>query len=293
MIKKTTGEIENIKDGNNSNEIVVTINGYDFTIKADTLTYVVGTVSVSMPSNILQRSTQFNFLGVSSIDKSSIQTITFKTDLTTPAEDVVDTYDVGIVPGEVTMWVDSGNNIIIGANGRIRANLDSSNLFYNFTAVTDIYGLTNMDTSGVNNMASMFFGLNYVTGLDLSSFNTSRVTNMSNMFGWVSSALQDLDLSSFDTSNVKDMNNMFYSMNALIHLHLTSFDTSNVTNMTSMFNWDSSLANLEFENADFSSVTSKTAMFSNVPTSCTIRVKDNNAKAFIQTVFSGTNIIIP
>ena len=49
------------------------------------------------------------------------------------------------------------------------------------------------------------------------------------------SSLTSLDLSSFNTSNVVDMSSMFYNCTSLITLNLSSFDTSKVVNMTTMF----------------------------------------------------------
>ena len=56
------------------------------------------------------------------------------------------------------------------------------------------------------------FGSSKATTLNLSSFNTSRVTNMANMFQ--NTQVTELDLSSFDTSNVTDMSGMFYRSQA-------------------------------------------------------------------------------
>ena len=55
---------------------------------------------------------------------------------------------------------------------------------------------------------------------------------MSGMFA--SSKATTLDLSSFDTSKVTNMNLMFYGSQATT-LDLSSFDTSNVTNINQMF----------------------------------------------------------
>ena len=59
-------------------------------------------------------------------------------------------------------------------------------------------------------MNSMFFCCENLTELDLSSFDTSRVSDMNNMFSYCEN-LTELDLSSFDTSRVSDMNIMFAS----------------------------------------------------------------------------------
>ena len=68
--------------------------------------------------------------------------------------------------------------------------------------------LTNVDTSHVTDMNSMFAGCSGLTSLDLSNFDTSHVTNMYRMFA-AASNLQELDLSNFDTNQVTNMNNMF------------------------------------------------------------------------------------
>lgn len=89
------------------------------------------------------------------------------------------------------------------------------------------------DTSGMTSMQSMFL-LSGETTLDLSSFDTSKVVNMSGMFEGCS-ALSTLNLSSFDTSNVTNMREMFSDCTELTTLDLSSFDTSKVTDMEAMF----------------------------------------------------------
>ena len=58
------------------------------------------------------------------------------------------------------------------------------------------------------------------------------------------SSLTSLDLSSFNTSAVTSMENMFCSCSKLSSLNLSSFDTSAVTNMSYMFSYCSSLTSL-------------------------------------------------
>ena len=53
-------------------------------------------------------------------------------------------------------------------------------------------------------MSNMFSNCSSLTGIDLSSFNTSNVTNMLQMF-FACTSLESLDLSNFDTSNVTNM----------------------------------------------------------------------------------------
>ena len=58
-------------------------------------------------------------------------------------------------------------------------------------------------------------------------------------------SLISLDLSSFDTSRVTNMASMFYECHTLISLDLSNFNTSQVVNMNSMF---ASCVNLEYIN---------------------------------------------
>ena len=113
----------------------------------------------------------------------------------------------------------------------------------------------------------MFAGCTSLTSLDVSSFNTSKVTNMSYMFSNCSS-LTSLDVSSFDTSNVTNMSGMFQSCSKLASLDVTNFDTSNVTSMSGMFRGCSSLTRLSMAGGLNSSVT-VTNMFSSIATTGT------------------------
>lgn len=102
--------------------------------------------------------------------------------------------------------------------------------------------LSNFDTSKVTNMVNMFSGCT-IKEPNLNNFDTSQVTHMSNMFS-SNNFIVTLDLTSFDTSKVTDMSSMFNGCNNLTSLDLISFNTSNVTNMGSMFNGCKKLTNI-------------------------------------------------
>ena len=122
------------------------------------------------------------------------------------------------------------------------------------------YEISNIDTSNVTDMRSMFNGCTYLTSLDLSNFNTSNVTDMNSMFNGCQN-LTSLILSNFDTSNVRDMNSMFYNCKNLTSLDLSSFNTSNVTDMRSMFLNCKNLTSLDLSNFDTSNVMDMSSMF--------------------------------
>ncbi|MBO1117148.1 BspA family leucine-rich repeat surface protein, partial [Enterococcus hirae] len=177
-------------------------------------------------------------------------------------------------------------------SGKVVAPEDSRRLFsYSYLAnVTEIEGLSQLDTSNVTNMEYMFHGMRSVTSLDVSGFDTSNVTNMDAMFYSMSnvtsldvsgfdtskvtemafmfdsmSRLTSLDLNSFDTSKVTVMDSMFFGMQSLTSLDISGFDTSNVAYMGDMFRRMSSLTSLDLSNFDTSKVTDMGAMFADTP----------------------------
>ncbi|EOE6407012.1 immunoglobulin-like domain-containing protein [Enterococcus hirae] len=100
--------------------------------------------------------------------------------------------------------------------------------------VTEIEGLSQLDTSNVTDMSKMFKGMSSITSLDVSGFDTSNVTNMNDMF-WGMSSVTSLDVSGFDTSNVTTMIYMFNGLSSVTSLDLSNFDTSKVTDRWNMF----------------------------------------------------------
>lgn len=64
---------------------------------------------------------------------------------------------------------------------QIKANVDSSKMFYNYETLTDVT-FSNFETTIVENMDSMFYGCKNLTILDLYKFETPKLTNISNMF---------------------------------------------------------------------------------------------------------------
>ena len=116
--------------------------------------------------------------------------------------------------------------------------------------------VSNFDTSKVTYMNGMFSN-SKATTLDVSNFDTSNVTDMSNMFD--GSNATTLDVSNFNTSNVTDMSYMFHGSQATT-LDVSNFNTSNVTDMDSMFYY-SQATTLDLSNFDTSKVTSMKYMF--------------------------------
>ncbi len=140
---------------------------------------------------------------------------------------------------------------------------DSPNEVYVWLSGTDILYYSTADVIYMNsNSSRMFDGLNKIGVIDLSGFNSSKVTDMWKMFNNCT-RLTSLNLGNFDTSNVRDMSYMFYSCRALTGLGLSNFNTSNVTNMSYMFYGCEKITSLDLSNFDTSKVTNMSNMFYN------------------------------
>lgn len=166
---------------------------------------------------------------------------------------------------------------------------DCGGWFWSFEALTTIEHLDYLNTSEVDDMRLMFSSCTSLETLDLSSFNTEKVTNMVTMFenskhlrslklpkGFIGSSvtnlkatfigcesLTELDLSGSNSENVTNMSEMFYGCKALSKLDLTSFKTGQVTTMENMFCDCSTLETLDVSSFNTENVTTMVGMFNN------------------------------
>ena len=109
------------------------------------------------------------------------------------------------------------NTLYIQGNGGVIANYNSSDLFYNFSKLTEIENVNLLDTSNVTDMSYMFENCSSLTILDVSNFDTSNVTNMSYMFKNCSK-LTSLDFRNATFDKVTSYNNMFYGTSSAINI---------------------------------------------------------------------------
>ena len=118
--------------------------------------------------------------------------------------------------------------------------LTSTNSIFRNCPSLESIDLSSFNTSNVNDMSGMFLSASSLKSIDLSSINTSNVKNMSGMF-CLCSSLKSIDLSSLNTSNVNNMSFMLNGCSSLKSIDLSSFNTSNVHDMSFMFSGCSSL----------------------------------------------------
>ena len=221
---------------NNTSESHITTNSILYDIEK-------GEIVTSLPANTKKSLTYKNHLpfgNFSSGWKSEIVSTSYMTE-TVVLDDLrsikfvtslPDGYTrIGTLSTKLPVFANADKTGIAFVADKIYAPANSYQLFKcNYITELDIGVL---DTSKVTNMSEMFYGV--IAGeIDISGFDTSNVTTMNSMFHscW---NVKSLDFSHFNTSKVTDMICLFYNCIALTDIDLFSFDTSNVTNIGSMF----------------------------------------------------------
>ena len=196
---------------------------------------------------------------------------------------------------EIKLWLDPTDKTAYyyAEPEKVYLNINSGRMFYPIYYEQEIKNileidLSGFDTSKVTTMYDMFAYMSKLTTLNLSSFNTSKVTNMNNMF-YHMPTLTTINLSSFDTSNVTDMSGMFSSMSKLTTLNLSHFDTSKVTDMGFMFSDMFNLTTLDISSFDTSKVTNMRYMFDDMSKLTTLNLShfDTSKVTNMGYMFSG------
>ena len=159
-------------------------------------------------------------------------------------------------------------NLYIVSDAPIFAPTDCLKIFSDFSNLKTINFNNNFNTSKVTNMQDMFFYNPLLDNIDVSTFNTKNVIDMGGMFamcGFIS-----LDLSNFNTENLANIfveeyrrnRSIFSRCPSLTTIDLSSFNTTNVTNMRYMFYVCSSLTSLDLNSFNTTNVTNMSEMFS-------------------------------
>lgn len=146
----------------------------------------------------------------------------------------------------------------------------------------------NMTLSGVagTNVASLFYNCKNIISFDFTNFDTSKVTDMSNMFNSCS-GITTIPL--LDTSNVTIMGGMFRGCSLLESIPL--FVTNKVTKMNGMFEWCSKLTSVP--KLDTSNVTNMNSMFRGCSSLANVPQLDTSKTTDMDNMFSYcTSLII-
>jgi surface protein len=122
--------------------------------------------------------------------------------------------------------------------------------------------LSKWNVSKCTNMTNTFSSCRKATTINISGWNTKQMTHMQAAFNACDSLTTLIGINNIDTSNVTSMKNMFYQCSKLTSLDLSNFNTSLVTDMSGMFCNCSSLTTIgNISNWVTSKVTAMNDMF--------------------------------
>ena len=180
---------------------------------------------------------------------------------------------------EIKLWLDSTDKTAYyyAETEKVYLNEDMNSMFHNIFNITTI-NLSNFDTSRVTNMSYMFFSSPMVRELDLTNFDTRNVTNMYGMFDDMTDVTKIKFSDKFDTSNVTNMGRMFSRMKSIQQLDLSHFNTGNVIDMAAMFLNSSALTSLDLSSFDTRNVEFMNLMFQGVAGVSRLRLNNFNTE---------------
>lgn len=127
------------------------------------------------------------------------------------------------------------------------------------------------NTVMVGNMSRMFTDLSVTTSIDASGLQVPNVDNVDRLFSR-SESLQSIDVSGWDLKRITDMSELFADLPSLTDLNLHGFETGHVTNMKAMFKGTRRLAHLDLSTFDTSRVTDMSSMFQDMESLTTINL---------------------
>lgn len=167
-------------------------------------------------------------------------------------------------------YVESGNapwfgeqmaevtKVSIAGTVKLGAGVNIASLFSNSMKPTEIEGLGNLDTSEVSDMTSMLRNCSSLASIDLSGLETDGLTNISSMFFgcFALEGSDSVDFTGFDTSGVKDASYLFAYCSGL-----QTFNLSACENMEGMFLSCIKLKKIDFSGSDFSKANNAAQIF--------------------------------
>ena len=133
---------------------------------------------------------------------------------------------------------------------QIKPLTDMSHMFYSEDNdpiyLTEIASITNWDTSNVTDMSNLFNNCTLLKTIhDISNFDTSNLINISNLFYNCISLTSIDDISKWKLDKVTNMSNMFFNCKNIISLSdISNWNTKGVTDMRGLFCNCSSLKSL-------------------------------------------------
>ena len=209
--------------------------------------------STSKKYNIFFTSSEIRLV----INESGDKNVLYQYYYTTPSDVLVNGISKKENQNQKTYLLESDfNNITLIFENEIQT---CNNMFKGLTYISEI-DLSNFDSSKVTEMSNMFQGCSNLEKIIFGNINTSSVNSMENLF-LNCKKLSSIDLSNFNTSKVEKMNGMFSGCSSIKYIDASSFQTSNVKTMNQMFANCDELISINASSFDISSCSNFEKMF--------------------------------
>lgn len=122
--------------------------------------------------------------------------------------------------------------------------------------------VSNWDTSRMSGASYMFSGSFSLQSIDVGNWNTGLLADASYMFIECTS-LKYIDVSNWDVRELREVYYMFMNCQVLASIDVSNWETNEIRNMTSMFFSCKSLQLLDFRKANFNKVKDAKRIFTN------------------------------
>ena len=162
------------------------------------------------------------------------------------------------------------NNELEVKLNQIKPLTDMSNMFHSDDNeqiyLSDISLINKWDTSNVTDMSNLFYNCSLLKDIKfISNWDTSNLTNISNLFYNCINLTSIDDISKWNLEKVENMSNLFYNCKNIISLpDISSWNTKSVKDMRSIFCNCSSLKSLpDISKWNTEKVTNMTGLFRN------------------------------
>ena len=150
----------------------------------------------------------------------------------------------------------------INITGNLQISGSMFAFFSSLPNLDSISGINKVDTANTSDFGYTFAWDSSLTSLDLTSWNTSKINNTSNMFDGDKN-LVTVKLDNWDLRNAITIGCMFQGCSKLVNVDVSKWSTSNVTDIGYMFNGCKELTNLDVSNWKTSKITKMSAVFQN------------------------------
>lgn len=160
---------------------------------------------------------------------------------------------------------------IITFENKVCPPVDSTSLFEGLSELTRVENAQNLNTSNVNRFHRMFKDCYKLESIDVSSWDTQKITDASYMFDQCQK-LAEINVSNWNTANVTKMDYMFCGCSSLTTLDVSKWNTGKVWTLYSTFEGCNKLTTLDVSNWNTENVTSMQHVFDNCSNLTTIDV---------------------